>query len=88
MWRRYTCAVAEEALETRLQDEDGLLPKPPEPPRRIVLDTPSWVPSEKVPRWLLISSLVFVMLAALAGTAIPFAAGQVHGGAESVRGPW
>ena len=77
MKRRYTCAVAEEALETRLQDEDGLLPEPPEPPRRIVLDMPSWVPSERVPRWLLIAGLITVMIAAFAGTAIPFALGWI-----------
>lgn len=67
--------MAEDALETRLANQDGLLPEPPGPHRRIVLDTPSWVPSEKVPRWLLIAGLVVVMLAALAGTAVPFALG-------------
>ena len=76
--RRYTCPVAEEALDTKLQPEDGLLPEPPEPPRRIVLDMPSWVPSEKVPRWLLIAGLVAVMLVALAGASVPFALDWVN----------
>jgi membrane protein DedA with SNARE-associated domain len=64
--------VAEEALETRLPGEDGLLPEPPERRQRIVLDTPSWVPSEKLPRWLLFTLLVVVMIAALAGATVPF----------------
>ena len=75
---RYTCPVAEEALDTRLPPEDGLLPEPPGPPRRIVLDMPSWVPSEKVPRWLLIAGLVVIMLAALAGASVPFALDWVN----------
>jgi len=67
--------VAEEALESRLAGEDVLIPEPPEPPRRIVLDMPSWVPSEKVPGWLLMAFLVTVMIAAFVGTAVPFLAG-------------
>lgn len=67
--------MAEEALDTEPQLEDGLLPPPPEPPRRIVLDMPSWVPSEKLPRWLLITGLLVVMIAAFFGTALPFALG-------------
>jgi membrane protein DedA with SNARE-associated domain len=45
------------------------------PQRRIVLDMPSWVPTERFPRWLLISLLVLVVIAALVGTALPFAFG-------------
>jgi membrane protein DedA with SNARE-associated domain len=36
---------------------------------------PSWVPSEKFPRWLLMTLLVLVAIAALVGTALPFALG-------------
>jgi len=36
---------------------------------------PSWVPIERVPAWLLTAALVFVAIAALVGTAVPFALG-------------
>jgi membrane protein YqaA with SNARE-associated domain len=63
--------MAEDALE-----RPALLPEtPPSPGGRIVLDMPSWVPTERLPRWLLISGLVFVLISALAGTAVPFALG-------------
>jgi membrane protein DedA with SNARE-associated domain len=49
---------------------------PEHPPRpRIVLDMPSWVPTEKVPGWLMTTVLVFLAIAALVGTAVPFALG-------------
>jgi len=67
--------VAEEALETRPANENGIVPEPPEPPRRIVLDMPSWVPSEKVPRWLLVALLIGFAVGAFTGTALPFAVG-------------
>jgi membrane protein DedA with SNARE-associated domain len=44
-------------------------------PRRIVLDMPSWVPADKFPRGVLIGVLVFVLLAAFLGTAVPVAFG-------------
>ncbi len=47
------------------------------PPRRIVLDMPSWVPVEKVPRGVLIALLVLVLIGALVGTAVPYAAGWI-----------
>jgi membrane protein DedA with SNARE-associated domain len=50
---------------------DGHLP----PPRRIVLDAPSWIPTEKLPRKLIIGSLIVFVLVVVAGTAIPFALG-------------
>jgi membrane protein DedA with SNARE-associated domain len=50
------------------------------PPRRIVLDMPSWVPWEKVPRGVLIALLGLLLIAALAGTAVPYAAGWVTKG--------
>jgi membrane protein DedA with SNARE-associated domain len=45
--------------------------------RRIVLDMPSWVPSEKVPRRVLLALLAVVLLAGLALSVVPFAAGWV-----------
>jgi membrane protein DedA with SNARE-associated domain len=62
--------MTEEAIEPALPH----LPEHP-PRRRIVLDMPSWVPVERFPRWVLITALVLVVLAALAGTALPFAFG-------------
>jgi len=44
-------------------------------PERIVLDMPSWVPIEKIPRWLMIAVFVAVIIATLVGTAVPFALG-------------
>src|SRR5688572_22847907 len=44
----------------------------PSPPRRIVLDAPSWIPTEQLPRKLAIGSLRVLVLAAVAGTAVPF----------------
>jgi membrane protein DedA with SNARE-associated domain len=62
--------MTEEAVETPLS---ALAVEPA--PRRIVLDLPSWVPTERFPRWLLIGGLIVVMIAAVAGTAVPFAVG-------------
>lgn len=53
--------------------EDGLIPEPPH--RRIVLDAPSWVPTEKIPRGLVLIGVAFLLLLFVAGTAIPFAVG-------------
>jgi membrane protein DedA with SNARE-associated domain len=39
---------------------------------------PSWVPTEKVPGWLLNAVLVFLALMALVGTAVPFALGWIE----------
>jgi membrane protein DedA with SNARE-associated domain len=61
--------MTEDAIEQAIPE----LPEPPQ--RRIVLDMPSWVPTEKFPRWLYITILVLVVLAALVGTAVPFAFG-------------
>jgi membrane protein DedA with SNARE-associated domain len=62
--------MTEEAIEQAL-------PELPEHPRqrRIVLDMPSWLPTERFPRWLLVALLALAALAALAGTAVPFAFG-------------
>lgn len=65
--------MADDALTGTAQDAEPPIPAPP--PRRIVLDAPSWVPTEKFPRGLLIGALIFVLLAAFLGTSIPVAVG-------------
>jgi membrane protein DedA with SNARE-associated domain len=45
--------------------------------RKIVLDMPSWVPSEKVPRRLLIALLAVVLLAGVVVSVVPFALGWI-----------
>ena len=58
-------------LETRLQADEAPIPEPP--PRRIVLDMPSWLPTERVPRGLIMALLAFTVVVLIAGTAVPFA---------------
>jgi membrane protein DedA with SNARE-associated domain len=54
---------------------------PGEPPtHRIVLDAPSWIPTEKLPRTLIIGSLAAFVLIVVAGTAIPFSLGWIDQG--------
>jgi membrane protein DedA with SNARE-associated domain len=65
--------VTEDALARSTHDD--AIPEPP--PQRIVLDMPSWVPTDRFPRWLLIGGLAFVLLAALLGTSVPVALGWV-----------
>lgn len=65
--------MADDALPGAAQDDDP--PIPEHPPQRIVLDMPSWVPTEKVPRGVLIGGLIFILLAAFLGTSIPVAFG-------------
>jgi membrane protein DedA with SNARE-associated domain len=47
--------------------------------RRIVLDMPSWLPSEKVPQQVLVAAFAVVLLVVFIGTALPFALGWVSG---------
>jgi membrane protein DedA with SNARE-associated domain len=47
------------------------------PPRRIVLDAPSWIPTEKLPRGLIIGSLVVFVLIVVLVTAVPFSLGWI-----------
>ncbi|MBI2914108.1 MAG: VTT domain-containing protein [Chloroflexi bacterium] len=63
--------MAEETLEKRMAADDPL----PPPPRRIVMDTPSWLPTERLPRGLLIAVALLLLLALVVGTTVPFAAG-------------
>jgi membrane protein DedA with SNARE-associated domain len=45
--------------------------------RRIVLDMPSWVPSEKFPQRLLLALLALVLVLGVVISAVPFAAGWI-----------
>ena len=54
------------------------IPGEPPPPRRIVLDAPSWIPIEKFPRKLIIGALAVFVLAVVLGTAVPFTLGWIE----------
>ena len=62
--------MTEDALPGAAQDDDPPIPEHPVQ-QRIVLDAPSWVPTDKVPRGVLIGGLIFILLAAFLGTSIP-----------------
>jgi membrane protein DedA with SNARE-associated domain len=47
------------------------------PARRIVLDTPSWIPTEKLPRKLIVGALVAFVLTFGAGATLPFLFGWI-----------
>ena len=66
--------MTEDAIPGAAEDDESLIPEPPVQ-QRIVLDMPSWVPTEKVPRGVLIGGLIFILLAAFVGTSIPVALG-------------
>ncbi len=68
--------MAEETLESSRAAE----PLPEPPLRRIVLDAPSWLPAEKLPRGLLMAVTAVVLLALVVGTTVPFAAGWLDQG--------
>ncbi len=65
--------MADERANVQPEDDDIALPEPP--PRRLVLDMPSWLPLNRVPRPLMIAVAVVVLAALVAGTTVPFAAG-------------
>ena len=67
--------MAEERAKVPAQDNDIALPEPP--PRRLVLDMPSWLPLDRVPRPVMIAVAAVVLVALVAGTTVPFAAGWV-----------
>ena len=50
------------------------------PPHRIVLDAPSWLPTEKFPRNVIIGVLMTFVAVVLAATIIPFALGWLDQG--------
>lgn len=60
--------MAENALTAESRREDD----PEDPQRKIVLDMPSWIPTEKIPRKLLIGFLVVFLLVISVGISIPF----------------
>lgn len=64
--------MSEDALSADKPSQDDL-EDPPQ--RKIVLDMPSWVPTEKIPRRLMIALTVAFLLALIIGTTVPFAAG-------------
>jgi membrane protein DedA with SNARE-associated domain len=66
--------MTEDAIPGAAEDDESLIPEPPVQ-QRIVLDMPSWVATEKVPRGVLIGGLIFILLAAFLGTSIPVALG-------------
>jgi membrane protein DedA with SNARE-associated domain len=65
--------MAEERAKVQPEDDEIALPEPP--PRRLVLDMPTWLPLDRVPRPLMIAAAVVVLVALVAGTTVPFAAG-------------
>ncbi|MGH6960341.1 MAG: hypothetical protein ACREE7_07660, partial [Dongiaceae bacterium] len=69
--------MAEDALEPPVTVTEA-------PTRRIVLDAPSWVPTEKFPRGLIIGVLAAVVIGVVAGTVIPFSLGWID--QEDLRG--
>lgn len=69
--------MSEDALAADKSPRDDLQ-DPPQ--RKIVLDMPSWVPTEKVPRRLMIGLMVAFLLALIIGTTVPFAAGWIDEG--------
>jgi membrane protein DedA with SNARE-associated domain len=65
--------MAKERTRVPAQNDDIALPEPPA--RRLVLDMPTWLPLERVPRPLIIAVAAVVLVALVAGTTVPFAAG-------------
>jgi len=63
--------MTEDARPDAARDDDPPIPEHPRQ-QRIVLDMPSWVPTDKVPRGVLIGGLIFILLAALVATSMPF----------------
>lgn len=61
--------MSEEALRRPRTLEDAPLPGPPV--RRIVLDMPSWVPVERIPRRVLVAVATVLVLLVLVVSAIP-----------------
>jgi membrane protein DedA with SNARE-associated domain len=61
--------MSEDALRRPGHADEVPIAEPP--PRRIVLDMPSWIPSEKIPRRLLIAFATIFVIGVLALSAIP-----------------
>jgi membrane protein YqaA with SNARE-associated domain len=65
--------MAEESAKAHPQHEEMVLPEPP--PRRLVMDLPSWLPLDRVPRPVLFALGAAAIIALIIGTTVPFAAG-------------
>lgn len=65
--------MAEETARAPGQPDDPALPEPPARP--LVLDLPSWLPFERLPRGVLIGAAAVFVLTLIIGTTVPFAAG-------------
>jgi len=70
--------MAEDSANAHPHNEDLLLPEPP--PRRLVLDLPSWLPLDRLPRPLLYALGAAALLALIIGTTVPFALGWLDEG--------
>ena len=70
--------MADERTKAPAQDDSIALPEPP--PRRLVLDMPTWLPLDRVPRPLMIAVAAAVLVALVAGTSVPFGLGWVDQG--------
>ncbi len=65
--------MAEEEAKAQPEGDDVPLPETPE--RRFVLNMPSWLPLDRVPRWMLITAAAVVVVGLIVGTTVPFAVG-------------
>jgi membrane protein YqaA with SNARE-associated domain len=63
--------MAEEVLDRETPPGN----EPPDPPRKIVLDMPSWIPTEKVPKGALIAAMIALLLVISIGISVPFLMG-------------
>jgi membrane protein DedA with SNARE-associated domain len=70
--------MAKQGADAPAGNDPMALPRPER--RRIVLDMPSWLPVEKLPRRLLIALMALFLLALIIGTTVPFAAGWLDQG--------
>jgi membrane protein YqaA with SNARE-associated domain len=65
--------MVEESPDARSPSDEIALPEPP--PRRLVVDMPSWLPLERLPRPLIIGLAALVVVGLVVGTTVPFGAG-------------
>ncbi len=70
--------MVEKSRDARPESDEIALPKPPPQTgrqRRLVLDMPSWLPLERLPRPVMIALAAAVVVGLIVGTTVPFAAG-------------
>jgi len=65
--------MAEEQAKAQPDGDD--VPPPETPERRLAVGMPSWLPLDRVPRWMLITAAAVVVVGLIVGTTVPFAAG-------------